>query len=305
MKLIKELCEIHSPSGDEYQMKDFILKYINKEKNKWLKVPKIIQGDEMQDCLMLVFGKPRTAIFAHMDSIGFTAKYNNEIIKIGSPVVEEGTQVVGTDKNGKINSKITIREKNGVKSYHLVDREIIPGTSLTFKVNYRENKDFIQSSYLDNRLGVWNALKVAETLENGIICFTCWEEHNGGSVGYLAKNIYENYSVKQALISDITWITNGVKHGKGAAISMRDSAIPRQSFIRKIIKLAEQSKIPFQIEVENSGGSDGNSLQSSSYPFDWCFIGAPEDFVHSPNEKVHKEDIISMLELYKYLMVKL
>ena len=65
MKLIKELCEIHSPSGDEYQMKDFILKYINKEKNKWLKVPKIIQGDEMQDCLMLVFGKPRTAIFAH------------------------------------------------------------------------------------------------------------------------------------------------------------------------------------------------------------------------------------------------
>ena len=86
---------------------------------------------------------------------------------------------------------------------------------------------------------------------------------------------------------------------------MRDSAIPRQSFIRKIIKLAEQSKIPFQIEVENSGGSDGNSLQSSSYPFDWCFIGAPEDFVHSPNEKVHKEDIISMLELYKYLMVKL
>ena len=91
MKLIKELCEVHSPSGDEYQMKDFILKYINKEKNKWLKVPKIIQGDEMQDCLMLVFGKPRTAIFAHMDSIGFTAKYNNEIIKIGSPVVEEGT----------------------------------------------------------------------------------------------------------------------------------------------------------------------------------------------------------------------
>ena len=80
---------------------------------------------------------------------------------------------------------------------------------------------------------------------------------------------------------------------------MRDSAIPRQSFIRKIIKLAEQSKIPFQIEVESSGGSDGNSLQSSNYPFDWCFIGAPEDFVHSPNEKVHKEDIISMLELYK------
>ena len=45
---------------------------------------------------------------------------------------------------------------------------------------------------MDNRLGVWNALKVAEKLENGIICFSAWEEHGGGSAGYLAKFIYEN-----------------------------------------------------------------------------------------------------------------
>ena len=72
---------------------------------------------------------------------------------------------------------------------------------------------------MDNRLGVWNALQVAETLKDGIICFSCWEEHGGGSVGYLAKFIYENYGVKQALISDITWVTKGVKHGEGVAIS--------------------------------------------------------------------------------------
>ena len=54
-----------------------------------------------------------------------------------------------------------------------------------------------------------------------------------------------------------------------------------------------------------NGGSDGNALQKSDYPWDWCFVGAPEDNVHSPDEKVHKKDIQSMLDLYKKLMKKL
>ncbi|HRP60135.1 MAG TPA: aminopeptidase, partial [Vicingus sp.] len=96
----------------------------------------------------------------------------------------------------------------------------------------------------------------------------------------MGKYLYEGYGVKQALISDITWVTEGVKHGKGVAISMRDSGIPRRSYLNKIIELAKKSKIPFQLEVESAGGSDGNALQRSSYPFDWCFVSAPEDFVH-------------------------
>ena len=86
---------------------------------------------------------------------------------------------------------------------------------------------------------------------------------------------------------------------------MRDSGLPRRSYINKIIKLAKKSEVPFQLEVENAGGSDGNALQRSPYPIDWCFIGAPEDNVHSPDEKVHKKDIASMLNLYKYLMKNL
>ena len=155
---------------------------------------------------------------------------------------------------------------------------------------------------MDNRLGVWNALEVAKTLENGVICFSCWEEVGGGSVGYLGKYIYEKWSVRQALISDITWVTEGVKHGKGVVISRRDSGLPRRSYVDRILKLADESGIPYQIEVESAGGSDGNQLQKSSYPFDWCFVGAPEDHVHSPDEKVHKMDIEAMVELYTYLM---
>ena len=85
-------------------------------------------------------------------------------------------------------------------------------------------------------------------------------------------------------------------------ISRRDSGIPRRSYVDKIIELAKKSGIAFQLEIESSGGSDGNQLQKCPYPFDWCFIGAPEDYVHSPDEKVFKNDISAMLNLYQYLM---
>ena len=306
MNLLETLCHIEAPSGSEKNMTEFVLDYIKSNQDSWKVKPKLFYGDGFQDCIVLVFGKPNTAIFAHLDSIGYTVKYNNEVVKIGGPSTKEGIVLVGQDSQGRIEEKLQHKtDKDGNKSLFIGGREVERGTTLTFKANFRQTEDFIQCSYMDNRLGVWNALKVAKKLENGIICFSAWEEHGGGSVGYLAKFIYEKYGVKQALISDITWVTEGVKHARGVAISIRDSGIPRRAYINRIIDLAKASNIPFQLEVENAGGSDGNALQRSPYPFDWCFIGAPEDYVHTPDEKVHKSDIESMTQMYDYLMINL
>jgi len=302
MKLLKELCNIHAPAGEEFTLTEFLLKYVTENQTQWKVKPTLHYGKRFQDNLIMVFGKPRTAVFAHLDSIGFTVRYNNEIVKIGGPVSDEGIVLVGEDSNGKIEGKI-IKNKDGmfIDFYRTIER----GTSLTFKVDFRDTDEFIQSCYMDNRLGVWNCLEVAKTLENGIIVFSSWEEHGGGSAGYLGKFIQEKYGVMQALISDITWVTHGVEHGKGCAISLRDSGIPRKSFINKVIAIAKKTDINFQLEVEDSGGSDGNELQKSNYPWDWCFVGAPEDHVHSPNEKVHKADIQSMVDLYTVLLKEL
>lgn len=302
--LLKEMAAIHAPSGNESAMTSFLLDYIQKHQSSWRVQPEIIHGEGFQDAIILKFGEPKTAIFAHIDSIGFTAKYGKELIKVGGPVAEDGFKLCGTDSKGYFETELVVLEdEDGYRTFeHLLDREIDRGTDLSFLPNWREDEEYLQCCYMDNRLGVWSALKVAESLENGVICFSTYEEHKGGSVGFLAKYIYEKWQVKQALISDITWVTEGVKHAKGVAISMRDSGIPRRSYVNRIIALAQESKIPFQIEVESAGGSDGNQLQASPYPFDWCFIGAPEDHVHTPNEKVHKADIRSMVSLYTYLM---
>ena len=131
--------------------------------------------------------------------------------------------------------------------------------------------------------------------------FTCWEEHGGGSVPFLLRHLYERQQISQCLIGDVTWVTEGITPGNGAVISMRDYNIPRKSFINRVIQIADQGNVPFQLEVEASGSSDGREIQISPYPLDWCFIGVPQENPHSPNEKVSKVDILAMRELLSKL----
>lgn len=300
--LLKTMCAIHAPSGNETPMRDFVLSYIEKEKSKWLVQPRIFAGDKWQDCIVLIFGKPRTAVFAHLDSIGFTVRYGKQLVKIGGPRTVDGFKLVNSEKK-EATLVVTKDKKSGYEEISFKSaHKLNTGDELTFKPNWRETKDFVQCCYMDNRLGVLNALKVAETLKDGALVFSCYEEHGGGTVSFIQKFLQKKYKINKALISDITWITEGVKHGKGVAISMRDSLIPRRSYVQKIISIAKKHKIPFQLEVEGSGGSDAKELQMGENLWDWCFVGAPEDYVHTPDEKVHKADIASMIKLYEVLM---
>lgn len=307
MKELEKLVEIRGASGDENLIKNYIIDYVKSHQSNWIKQPKIVQGQGFQDALILIFGEPRTAIFAHIDTIGFMVGYDNQLVKIGGPRIIDGTILVGSDSLGEIETELMIIENEDESttikcvSERIIDR----GTILTFKPNFRETETHIQSPYMDNRLGVWNALKVAETLENGAIVFSTYEEQGGGSVGFLGNYLINEYSIYQALISDITWVTDGIKDGGGVAVSLHDKGIPRRKYVNKILEIAKNSGIQFQIEIESAGGSDGTMLQMTDLPFDWCFIGAPEQFVHSPDEKVNKNDLKAMTDLYIELMKKL
>ena len=304
MHLLHSLCRLPAPAGNEAALTQFVLDYVRQQQGTWRHQPRIIADERFQDCILLVFGQPRTAVFAHLDSIGFTVRYGRQLVRIGGPQAEAGYRLVGKDSQGDVDCTLTIDEETGELGYAFY-RDIDRGTELTFYCDFRETATTVQSCYLDNRLGVWNALRLCETLEHGIIAFSCWEEHGGGSVAYLAKFIYETYGVRQALISDITWVTEGVHAGQGCAISLRDSLIPRRAYVDRIRAIAAGSGIPHQLEVEGSGGSDAKELQHAAAPWDWCFVGAPEDHVHSPDELVDKRDIASMLALYQVLMREL
>jgi putative aminopeptidase FrvX len=300
MQLLEQLINIHAPSGSEFRMKSFILDYVKKHSQEWAKQPIVIEGDHLHDNVILVFGTPRTAIFAHMDSIGFTVRYQNQLVAIGGPDVENGYRLVGEDRLGPIDCKLIVDE-DGLLFYDF-PRAIDTGTTLTFKPTLEIKKNKIKGPYMDNRLGVYAALKVAETLEDGVIVFSTFEEHGGGAVPMLLDYLQKHHPIKQALIADITWVTEGVRHDDGVVISLRDRHIPRRVFLEHLLQLANESGIPHQLEVEGGGSSDGREVHMSPYAIDWCFIGAPESNVHSPKETVAVADLEAMILMYQYLM---
>ncbi|MCL6257777.1 M20/M25/M40 family metallo-hydrolase [Aquiflexum sp. TKW24L] len=302
IKTLFDLLNVISVSGNETAMTEFLIDHINKRKGQWKVQPDIYFGDNLHDCLLLKFGNPRGAVFAHIDTVGFSARYENQLLPIGGPEIDNGTRLVGEDSLGLISCKIIL---NDDFAFHDFPRAIDRGTLLSYEQSIILDEEFIQAAYLDNRIGIYNCLNLCDNLENGWIIFSTYEEHGGGSVPYLLHFIQEVAPIEFALISDVTWVTEGVQHHEGVAISLRDKYIPRKKFLDKILKLAEESGIPFQLEVEGIGGSDGREIQFSPYAIDWCFIGPPEDNVHTPNEKISLKDLQSMIDLYSYLMKRL
>lgn len=307
MELLKKLISIQGVSGDEYTIAKFIKEYCDENKSSWKSEPSIIYEPHLHDCVVLIFGNPKTAVFSHIDTIGYTVGYTNDLIPIGSPRYSDSMILVGSDSKGDIETEIMVFEQpdGEIELKCIYNRQIDPGTLLSFKPNFIETERYIQSPYLDNRLGVYVALKLAETIENGALVFTTYEEHGGNSVSYCANLLFEKYKLHQALICDITWVTDGVKHEGGVAISLRDSLIPRRTYLNRIIDICKEHNVNYQLEVESAGGSDGSLLQKSHLPIDWCFIGAPENHVHTNKEIVYKFDIRNMIELYSILLKKL
>jgi len=302
MNLLSEILSINSVSGQETEFSQFLVEYICKRKTRWKVLPEIFFGNDFHDCILLRFGSPRSAVFAHIDTVGFMVRYDNQLIEIGGPEVSTGFKLSGRDRWGEISCNLIEIDDT---IFHDFPRKIERGTCLSFDQNIRHDKDFLQAAYLDNRLGVYNALKLCEELEDGWVIFSTYEEHGGGSMPFLIDFIQKTAPVKQALISDVTWISDGVHHHEGVVVSIRDKFIPRKKFLDQIISLLEQINLPFQLEVEASGSSDGREIQLSPYFIDWCFIGPPVDQIHSPNERVSLIDLDAMIQIYKYLMRKL
>ena len=302
MELLKELCQIHAPSGEEFRVRDFIIDYVKRNSDQWVQKPQLYYGSGYQDCLMLVFGEPRCGVMAHMDSVGFTAGYGNELIPIGSPAAGE-TAII----RNELNHTAGVYYDNLDKKWVLKDDlQLKPGSTWTWMPDFSIQDQMVQSPFLDNRLSIFMLLELAHQLKDTVVAFSTYEEmSNAGKAGFLAKTMYEQWQIDKILIADITWVTDYVKAGRGAAISLRDVGIPRKVFRDKIVDMVKASGVPYQLEIEKAGGSDGTIIGASDYPVDWIFIGAPEINPHGAIEKVHQADIESMMHIYKYLCNRL
>lgn len=291
MERLQRLLDIEGPSGDEGAIADYVERQIGH-------IPSV-RHERLGDVLLAYRGEPRVAIMAHLDTVGFTLGYGGELIRIGSPRVREGYALRSRSGDAILRGRIRMEEKT---AYLDGAPDAKPGSRWVFDAPLAREGDVLRGAYFDNRAGVWSALRVLEQCRHVAVAFTVCEEQSGRGAQIAARRLWESFAIPRVLISDITWHTEHIHRGKGPAISLRDQFVPRQRFLDEIVAVAEQSGLPYQLEIESAGSSDGGYVERSGIPMDWCFIGAPEEDSHTPEEVVNFSDLEAMAALYIFLI---
>ena len=305
LQLLRQIISIHAPSGDEDKMRDFLLNHIEAHRSNYSAQPELVLEAGFRGSFMLVFGKPRTAVFCHIDTHGYRVNDSQgHVSNIGYPQ-QKGTVdgVAYAEHATEGIPAILALEPQSKQATTAVPLPI--GSTITYTPALSLRQGTLSGTYLDNRLGLLAALKLCETLQHGIIAFTCCEEAGGSTAGILCREAFARHNVRQALVLDVTWPSNDVARNKGIVISLQDSTVPYRRFSRRIEAIATTHQIPFQLEIESSGGSDGSTLQTSDLPVEWCFVGIPISDMHSPKEKASIQDIEVWIEAYRVLMREL
>jgi putative aminopeptidase FrvX len=291
--LLRRLLVLDSPSGDEGAIADWLMDYAA---TQWPDT----RRERLGDSVLIVRGeRPATALFAHTDTTGFTLGYEKALIPLGSPDPKrrEALRPVGGPDGGN-----RLKRRQNGDWVLMGETEQKPGSRWIYATQPVRDGDMVTSPYLDNRGGVCAALMALGRCPNIAVAFTVGEEHSGHGAFVCARWLYKQYGIIQALISDITWDTAHIHCGKGVAVSLRDRTVPRQRFLDQILALAELSAIPFQREIESSGGSDGGSIERSGVPMDWVFVGAPEKKPHTSAERLDLRDLESMIDMLVFLV---
>ena len=302
IKLLKKLQTISAVTGNEGNMKTFLLQYIQKNKSKWKKVPKVVYGNEFGEMIIMVFGKPRTAVLAHMDEVGFMTGHNKKLFRLGNTKEVNNDKLYGYANNKKITATLIKKPR---KLYYRSNNDIPLGTFLSYVPNWKESKNYVINGGMDNCVGMLCLLRLAKTLENGILVFTQREEGGVGGLGSIAKYIYDKCKVSQILICDVTSTSKSIRHGEGSVIGVGIEELPDQAFFKKIMDVSETYNLSVQAEIRKTGKSDFTRLLTTPYYFDMCYIGTPISNKHSSKEKIHKSDILDLFKVYNTLMKNL
>jgi|CXWL01.1.fsa_nt_gi putative aminopeptidase FrvX len=296
LALLRRIQAIHGTSGDEGRLADFLAAELAPEAGGG----RDLSVERLGETVVVWRGMPRLALFAHLDTIGYTVGYERELVEIGSPEARVGDRLVTADGVGVA----VARDWDGGG---LVYRgpELDLGTRLAFANPLVRDGGEFSAAYLDNRLGVALATAVFEASRDLALVLTSDEEQGVRGALMGGQFVAAELGVRQALISDVTWVTRHVHLGGGPVVSLRDAYVPRQRYLDRVLAAAEASGVTYQREVERSGSSDGGILAQSALPIDWCFVGVPITGNHTAEETAAVADVDACYRLYRSLVTRL
>lgn len=183
---------------------------------------------------------------------------------------------------------------------------ISPGDLITYEADFKElTEGRVMGKSLDDRSGVFCLLEVAKRLKgrklpcNVVFCLSEQEElgTRGARTASFAVNCDEAIAIDVTFgdAPDVPTLKSG-KLGKGVMIGI--SPILNRTITDKLICLAKENKIPYQLEV--MGGTTGTDADVISVAKDGIpcgLVSIPLRNMHTPTEIIDIGDIGSVCDI--------
>lgn len=332
MKLLKELSEASAIAGHEQAIRDIIQREL---KGKADSIEEDALGNLIAYKKSAKASAEKVMFACHMDEIGFYVRFVDDrgylrIQPVGgfdprnlfsrrvNVCTESGiytgilnpavppAHLLKADEAKKIPEAREFFVELGLDPKKV--KEIVKiGDMVTLKQDFAEIGNLVNGKAFDNRIAVWAGIRLIQKIKNPskniFVAFTVQEEVGLRGAGTAAYGIDPDIGV--AIDTTISHESPGSRPeeyitelGKGVAIKVMDSSIiSDRKLVQAFVKLAEENKIPYQMEVLPSGGTDAGAIHRSRAGVRSLTLSLPTKYIHTTVETINFKDLESLLEL--------
>lgn len=317
-ELLKKLCDIPAPSGQETRMAEFIVNEIKPYVDS-------VETDVMGNVVAHKKGSGKKLMFAaHMDEIGVVATCHGEkgqvhVSALGGvdPYASlyqrvrflNGVEAV-LAPNGKDDILKTLKFGQlyadvGAKTEEEAKALVPVGEAGVFVGEYVEQNGCIRSKALDDRFGCFVLIETVKRMtrqENDLyFVFTVSEELGLRGAKTAVYNIEPDYAV----VLDVTRTGDiptedkkALEIKKGTIIKVMDRGFIAHPIVRdRMVELCEKNGIDYQMGVLTQGATDAGAIHLFGGGVPSGVIAVPTRYIHTPGETVAQSDIENVLAL--------
>ena len=336
-ELLKKLCAFFAASGDEDNLRSFILEEI-KNYVKDVRIDTlgnlIVKKEGLEKCKT----RKKFLLTAHMDEVGFivthitaegflkfsTVGSINSKVLLGTRVLVGEKRILGVIGSTPIhllkseekfkdvsveNMYIDIGAKNKDNALKYVNL----GDYAYFEPVFFEDENNIKSKALDNRLGCFVLINLIKRSYPYDIYFAFTTREEIGAVG--AKTMAYSLNPDISIVVDSTTASDihGVDEDnkvcmleKGPVVPFMDlGTVYNKELYTLAFKLANENKIPIQTKEAVAGGTDASSIHSVRCGVRTLGISIPCRYIHSPVSLCKKIDLKNTEKLLESLILKI
>ncbi|AQS55042.1 M42 family metallopeptidase [Novibacillus thermophilus] len=178
------------------------------------------------------------------------------------------------------------------------------------------NPKYLLGKAMDNRTGCYMALQLLKQLKdqptpNQIYAGATVQEEVGlRGATTLVRTVQPDIAI--ALDVGIAEDTPGMESeskialGKGPLITFYDATIiPHRTLRDRIVQIAREQHIPYQVELMGGGGTDAGKFHLYGEGVPSIVIGVPSRYIHSHVSVVHRDDLENGIKLVKAFLQQL